>query len=108
MPEEVLTDLQATERCARAMGFEVKVSKDTKGREHVMRRRAQDHMQDHWEVFDPLHDDAQALAVVKKLALNIWPQGGGLWAVGTKGHNASFHRDLNHAIVEAAAHVTPS
>lgn len=69
-----MTDIEMTKLCADAMGWESKASKDIHGVEHIVRRMPQDHMQDCWCVFDPLRDDAHAMALVKKLGLTIDPQ----------------------------------
>ena len=63
----------------------------------------------HGQHFDPLHDDAQAMALVKKLRLSInshnadyqvWPTIG---KPNDCGRACSFNADLNRAIVEVCA-----
>ena len=62
--------------------------------------------------YDPLHDDAQAMALVKKLKLDIEPcfyEGDGEWMVSTwdvdnnKRKNHLSRADLNRAICECVA-----
>jgi hypothetical protein len=59
------------------------------------------------EVYDPLHDDAQAMALVKKFGLSIAPelgQGRGLWRVNHwRDPPLVLDTDLNRAIVECVA-----
>jgi hypothetical protein len=59
-----MTDLQMTLLCAKAMGHDVIVQAE------VVRF-------DRWSTYDPLNDDAQAMALVKKFQLEIgWYVGG--------------------------------
>ena len=57
--------------------------------------------------WNPLHDDAQAMALVKKLQLFIMPEHEGLaWHVSDKKDNEKFgvgDDDLNRAICECVA-----
>lgn len=60
-------------------------------------------------VWDPLHDDAQAMALLKKMRLHICPSDHD-WSVWPKGDDpdSTFNVDnidLNRAIVESAAAV---
>ena len=49
--------------------------------------------------YDPLHDDAQAMALVKKCKLQI-AYGDGRWAASHDGISfTDYHDDLNRAIV---------
>jgi hypothetical protein len=81
-------DLEMTKLCAQAMGW-VKTEKG--------------------DDFDPLHDDAQAMALVKKFELTIirlYSQDDPTWLVSTPGWVNKFeskHSDLNRAIVECVA-----
>ena len=96
-----MTDLEMTKLCAEAMGY------------YLMRPSASDHA---WhtaeqDYYDPLHNDAQAMALVKmlrpaNLSYNIFA---GRWSVHTLRDNEtgarfeSFDADLNRAIVECVA-----
>ena len=70
------------------------------------------------ELYDPLHNDEQAMALVKKFRLQVNTLTGGRWLVTTDGSLSarfeasyppyiSVHQtedsDLNHAIVECVA-----
>jgi hypothetical protein len=54
--------------------------------------------------YDPLHDDAQAMALVKKFNLDIYaPHHGFGWTVGTPSITRIENEDLNRAICECVA-----
>ena len=91
-----MTDLEMTRLCAEAMGY--------KG----------EGISDHWGGFpifasevgpyDPIHDDAQAMALLKKFALTITPDDGGyLVYPDDESYFVENSRDLNRAIVECVA-----
>ena len=77
-----MTDLEITLLCAEAMGY--------KPGEHY-----------HWR---PLHDDAQAMALVKKFRLNIHAHDE-QWKVEEWGDDGAMalHETLNRAICECVA-----
>jgi hypothetical protein len=87
-----VTDLEMTKLCAEAMGFHPLAEMLISGK------------------YDPLHDDAQAMALVKKYLIEIHYWNG--WRCGlvndctetthTLGHN-THNTDLNRAIVECVA-----
>lgn len=91
-----MTDLEMTKLCAEAMGWNWKehgslfISSGTGP----------------WEAYDPLHDDAQAMALVKKFDLMVSPKllQRPRWFVsdGTLGRGG-YSVDLNRAIVECVA-----
>jgi hypothetical protein len=85
-----MTDLEMTKLCAEAMGLK---SRPTKHND-------QDVLPMH-DGYDPLHDDAQAMALVKEFNLRIgwFPEPGvaGNWGAYT------YNADLNRAIVECVA-----
>lgn len=60
-----------------------------------------------WHVYNPLHDDAQAMALVKKLGLTCITelgQGREIWRVHHwRDSGLCHHGDLNRAIVECVA-----
>ena len=98
-----MTDLELTKKCAEAMGIALYPSEypglETKFYLHPiidgkeLNRR-----------YDPLHDDAQAMALVKKLALDIYaPRKDFHWIVGTASITRVENTDLNRAIVECVA-----
>jgi len=100
-----MTDLELTRLCAAAMGLsyeefgagdkaELMIPRWPTATAHVMR-------------YDPLHDDAQVMALVKKLGLQIsyyrtankpdWR------AVSNDGLHSVHHKNLNRAICVCAA-----
>lgn len=99
-----LSDLEMTMLCAQAMGIEFVIERTAKTGSSSLALKPYGH-------YDPLHDDAQAMALVKKFHLNI------LIFDKLDGHNAGWWRvdsqpelnitarnaDLNHAIVECVA-----
>ena len=94
-----MTDLEMVRKCAEAMGLEV-VEIDgalylPSGFEEGPR-------------YDPLHDDAQAMALVKKCGLEIIPSvyGWDVWKSRCGGVSShAEHKDLNRAIVECVANM---
>ncbi len=105
------SDIELTLLCAKAMGWEARVTKDLKGGEHVVRRAPMDHMQDVWTVFEPLTDDAQAMGMVKRFRMDIRhlfavdSMAESTWeVVGTiAGWDKTKNKDLNRALVECVA-----
>lgn len=77
-----MNDLEITRLCAKAMGTT------------------------EWR-FNPLHNDGQALALVKKCSLKIWPPHANdeRWCVvpPAPNWNGSYTLDLNRAICECVA-----
>lgn len=64
----------------------------------------QEYLFTHSGAYNPLHDDEQAMALVKKLGLDIHCRSDGNgWYVGLANGNPSIHADLNRAIVECVA-----
>lgn len=94
-----MTDLEMTKLCAEAMGFSVCITRDDNPNFDHYRRMAIS------EVYDPLHDNAQAMALVKKLKLCCaWqPNIGDWWVHPIGGKPESYAQDLNRAIVECCA-----
>jgi len=80
-----VTDLEITKLCAEAMGY-----------------RNSSH-------YNPLHDDAQAMALVKRQGLHIvWqPMCPDIWKVDDTTHVAA-DKDLNRAICECVAKMQAS
>lgn len=94
--EGAMTNLEMTKLCARAMYLEVVSTPespvvrvwDGKGR----------------ALYDPLHDDAQAMALVKKFPIKIGRTAEGFYAEIPKVVYSPF-ADLNRAIVSCVAHI---
>ena len=98
-----MTDLEMTRLCAEAMGLDVWLEphRGTIMRYHYWKDNVA-------EQYSPLHDDAQAMALVKKFQLNLgfnkededWVvesiDEGKEWCIGIR-------HDLNRAIVECVA-----
>lgn len=102
-----MTDLEMIRVCAEKMGLNVAKGEDS------------------WWIFpksmgneyDPLHDDAQAMALVKKFSLEIKVLQGNVapssdyskteiyeWGVSTASHDTNAkNKDLNRAIVECVS-----
>ena len=90
-----MTDIDMTRLAAEAMGTRVE--------QYGLEARNADSGEPYW----PLHDDAQAMALVKRFKLNIGQLSGGAIQVFTAfdaGHiYQSDGTDLNRAIVECVA-----
>lgn len=101
-----MTDLELVKKCAEKMGYRVGspafkvVAFDVSPHAIIASNESGGE-----SVYDPLNNDAQAMALVKKLELSIdAPQGDGVWGVtdyetGAYGDNES----LNRAIVRCVA-----
>jgi hypothetical protein len=83
-----MTDLEMTKLCAEAMGIVQSMHVNEDGL---------------WTYY-PLHDDAQAMALVKKFHLECY-WNGSVWGVldGPSGCAHELRGDLNRAIVECVA-----
>ena len=100
-----LTDKEITEACTRAMGY-VQV-------EHQPKRDRVFYLHPNGSAvlcsYNPIHDDAQAMALVKKLDLMIGgnsDQGFRNWLVFSDRHQVeTWNADLNRAICLCAARV---
>ena len=86
-----MDDLTITRLCAEAMG--------QKGLDAAVRSRENLTLR-----YDPLHDDAQAMALVKKFELAIMPESCE-WTVTShpRLQSCALNADLNRAIVECVA-----
>ena len=92
-----MTDLELTKKCAEAMGYKITLrnTRDDKPYwQHDVNAQA----------YEPLVDGAEAMALVKKLALDIYaPRKDFHWIVGTASITRVENTDLNRAIVECVA-----
>lgn len=107
-----MDDLEMTKLAAEAMGFEIMglpVNRDDS------RIKIYSDNKTKMRTYDPLHDDAQAMALVKKFNLTISGFGltgesSNLWSVETnlsEGNDICIEgKDLNRAIVECVARMT--
>ena len=90
-----MTDLEMTRLCAEAMGDDAWT--DINGRWYC-RVRGQE------TIFTPLTDDAQAMALVKKLGMHIHNDSETWWAMDGSGeYDSRDYTDLNRAICECVA-----
>lgn len=111
-----MTDLEMTKLCAEAMSLTLlpayrkgtilydEGQHDWNG---LMYSRDGNHLFIQSGAYDPLHDDAQAMALVKKFDLNLQPDHEG-WCVSdyTGDKVETRNADLNRAIVECVAKLT--
>ena len=94
-----MTDLEITRLCAEAMG-DIQMDFAGTGDPYDLRGR---------RPYDPLHDDAQAMALVKKLRLVVCPEEAGGWSAGPEFGPLNMDLDvqnipdLNRAICECVA-----
>ena len=109
----LMTDLEITKKCAEALGYQCLPIGDGRyratwdGTAVYMIAEAQGMTQR----FDPLHDDAQAMELVKKLRLNVIASQfkGGHWVVNYRHFvDATSRDDLNRAICECVAILSSS
>ena len=92
-----MTDLEATRLCAEAMQYTVTV-------EQLRGRNTSPTVRTNGLIYDPLHDDAQAMALVKRFHLQVeFLQG--LWAVSPEKQfdPEVMNESLNAAIVFCVA-----
>ncbi len=94
--EGKLTDLKMTKLCAEAMGI-------------ALTTDHHDECWFHWPAhspmispYDPLHDDAQEMALVKRFWIAVYRYQSDGWCAEHRGTYAD-NRDLNRAIVECVA-----
>ncbi len=105
-----MNDLEITRKCAEAMGLPIEYDANfTKG---MLR------LPTGWIAYDPLHNDEQAMALVKKFGLLVDPQQDGQnfeidpgWEVShvsLPDDYLSINTDLNRAICECVAKMATS
>lgn len=83
-----------TRLCAQAMGIEFPPEwNDDPQSWHYWKRNT---------LYQPLHDDAQAMTLVKRFGLSVL-HSEKLWLVSPLRRQAEMHADLNRAIVECVA-----
>ena len=96
-----MTDLEITRLCAEAMGYEYS---DASGTVCVSKAGVGN--------YDPLHDDAQAMALVKKLGIAVYhecryPDSRVVWIAWRMGDPSTkiVNSDLNRAACECVAEI---
>lgn len=103
-----MTDLELTKLCAKAMGiglYEVEIDTAYDGNFETWCADRND------VLYDPLHDDAQAMAIVKKFELTCDRHEGVEWGVDDRYSFTTLsqhwlrvtNKDLNRAICECVA-----
>lgn len=98
-----MTDLEITRLCAEAMGYPEAVHYDPHTPPPVAPAILVGYRHG-YEVYEPLADDAQAMALVKKFDLNIQPDHEGWCASDYTGDKfEARNSDLNRAICECVA-----
>ena len=106
-----MTDLEMTRLCAEAMGYEIDYSPDNGGGVGNTGFDMDGAAVLDWHngvKFNPLHNDAQAMALVKKMGLSI--RNPDLWEVWKPLHKTAYgdNADINRAIVECVAKMQQS
>ena len=95
-----MTDLEMTKLCAEAMGYKLTRLPASEPAVRCTSRNGPEHN----TAFDPLHDDAQAMALVKNFRLEILPDDTIYFRVRPQAINICVQaQDLNRAIVECVA-----
>src|SRR3990167_11420116 len=104
-----MTDLEMIRLCAEAMALNYAVATDGLGGQHINETVYADATAIHVRTYDPLHDDAQAMALVKKFKLlvnnGVGHSSTDIWHVQTQDdRDESVEcQTLNRAIVECVA-----
>ena len=101
-----MTDLELTEACAEAMRIAHEINTDSHGQEFVEIIQACN--PGNGGEYEPLHDDAQAMALVNKFRLHIGCTSDGLWFATEQGTETAQTHDggnLNRAICECVAKI---
>jgi hypothetical protein len=101
-----MTDLEMTKLCAEAMGRRIEWIRGFDGAVFVYDPQDPIIQED----YDPLHDDAQVMALVKKFEIAIWLGEDHVWFTSIEVSRPpkewevrSSNKALNHAIVECVA-----
>ena len=96
-----MTDLEITKACAEAMGYELVQGCEDEVRIHFIKNYGR--ANGPGRPYDPLHDDAQAMALVKKFHLELTCGLNDIWIAsnrGTTDYVSGNNSDLNRAICE--------
>ena len=103
-----MTDLEITRLCAEAMGYHQRKITDGGKRVWIIPHHPDPQCAPSAIIYDPLHDDAQAMALVKKFGLQILPPepaSAGRWVVsygelGKCGDNTNLNRAICECVVK--------
>ena len=95
-----MTDLEMTKLCAEAAGIKI-----CEQHSHYWPQYFDGGIGDCGKDvrYDPLHDDAQAMALVKKFTLQVWMPVNGVWEAIWPHHAKARSESINRAIVECVA-----
>lgn len=102
-----MTDLEMTKLCAEAMGFTESVHYDPRTPACKPPSILIEVSHHYYEIFDPLNDDARAMALVKRFRPHMNANKEGSWWVLSETSEGKGP-DLNRAIVECVAKLKPS
>ena len=95
-----MTDLEITKLCAEAMGIDF-----SKGYASITCKECEEY----GVPYNPLHDDAQAMALVKKLAMTLYRSHEGEWTAKVPYRSdMSRNSNLNRAVCQCAARIQKS
>lgn len=97
-----MTDLEIVKKCAEKMGYESALAGWKVGQESTY-DSVEILSENGWEDYDPLHDDAQAMALVKKFNLSIMKLNNWLVNDAPNQKDSTINKDLNRAICECVA-----
>lgn len=99
-----MSDLEMVKLCAEAMDIPLKARKGARNMtcgDHDLLETEQ------YVAYDPLHDDAQAMQLVKRFWLAVYRYQSDKWCAQHRGQ-FSDNRDLNRAICECVAKMQAS
>ena len=97
----MMTDLELTRLCAEAMGYTFNAVRGEAKWPNTPTNRGE--MRRKWKPYDPLHDDAQAMALVKKHRMWVHDNDREWIVEGFNPFTVKNNADLNRAIVECCA-----
>jgi hypothetical protein len=99
-----MSDLELTKLCAEAMGWTFVPDGNLPNRGWKAAHYVQEGALVEWSFkYDPLHDDDQAMALVKKFRISTYPEVDFWWAHVEMQGDHTAGQTLNRAIVECVA-----
>lgn len=98
-----MTDLEMTKLCAEAMGIDF--GPELVATDNIQQEINELILAQRLAAYDPLHNDAQAMALVKQFRFKFFVADHlkGQWCVATGREFNAYGSDLNRAIVECVA-----
>ena len=99
-----MTDLEIKKLCAQAIGF-ASIRESVTNPVSIGVKAADWHEQDSHQRYNPLHDDAQVMALVKEFDIQIegWSGDRSVYILNAAHFVSTDKDDLNRAIVECVA-----